>query len=362
MDLDIWNSQKKELKSNATFPEEFKAAIKELGPKPPPPLLPYMFTSEPTVEGLTRLLSDGRPSMGVFSDEGGMMVGGYSFSKEKVLHTAASYSKFWDGGPVDRVRGAEEASKLYGRRVAMHLMLQPKIAGEFLRNDLLSDQGFLTRCLACFPESTVGNRPYQEIGLDDPVLLQYNAHMLGLLKRELVTEDENPQILRPRPITLSSQAKELWREFHDYCDSASGRGGEYEYVRGFANKAPEHAARIAAILTGVSNPDALSIDMDTMRDAIQLTNYYLMEWIRILGEAGVDPDIHLAEILLEWLKNSREMFIYPIKIYQYGPNGLRNKKDTMRIMEILEGHGHVIKLGKEMILDGKKRKDVWRIN
>ena len=193
------------------------------------------------------------------------------------------------------------------------------------------------------------------------ILLQYNAHMLGLLKRELVTEDENPQILRPRPITLSSQAKELWREFHDYCDSASGRGGEYESVRGFANKAPEHSARIAAILTGVSNPDALNIDLDTMRDAIQLTNYYLMEWIRIVGEAGVDPDIRLAEILLEWLKNSGEAFIYPIKIYQYGPSGLRTKKDTMRIMAILEGHGHVIKLGKEMILDSKKRKDVWRI-
>ena len=84
---------------------------------------------------------------------------------------------------MDRVRGSEDASKLYGRRVALHLMLQPNVAGEFLRNDLLADQGFLTRCLACYPESTVGNRPYREIGLDDPVLLQYNAHILSLLKR-----------------------------------------------------------------------------------------------------------------------------------------------------------------------------------
>ena len=361
VDLDIWNSLKKDLKSKATSPEESKSEIKELGPKPPPPLLPFMFTSEPTVEGLTRLLSDGRPSMGVFSDEGGMMVGGYSFSKEKVLHSGASYSKFWDGGPVDRVRGSEEASKLYGRRVAMHLMLQPKVAGEFLRNDLLADQGFLTRCLACYPESTVGNRPYREIGLDDPVLLQYNAHLLSLLNRDLMTEADNPQVLQPRPATLNSQAKQLWREFHDYCDAASARGGEYEPIRGFANKAPEHAIRIAAILTGVSNPDCSHIDLDTMRDAIQLTNYYLMEWMRIMDEAGVDPDIHLAETLLDWLKNTGETFIYPRKIYQYGPNSLRNKKDTMRIMEILEGHGHVVKLKESMKLDNSKRKDVWRI-
>ena len=361
VDLDIWNSQKKDLKSSGLSPEDFKSALRGLGPKPHPPLLPFMFTSEPTVEGLTRLLSDGRPSMGVFSDEGGMMVGGYSFSKEKALHSGASYSKFWDGGPVDRVRGSEDASKLYGRRVALHLMLQPKVAGEFLRNDLLADQGFLTRCLACYPESTVGNRPYREIGLDDPVLRQYHAHLLSLLKRDLVTEADNPQVLQPRPVTLNSQAKQLWREFHDYCDAASARGGEYEPIRGFANKAPEHAIRIAAILTGVSNPDASHIDLDTMRDAIQLTNYYLMEWMRIMDEAGVDPDIHLAETLLDWLKDTGETFIYPRKIYQYGPNSLRNKKDTMRIMEILEGHAHVIKLGESMKLDGRNRKDVWRI-
>jgi len=360
VELDVWNSQRKSLKSNVS-PEEVKLAINELGPKPVPPFLPFMFTSEPTVEGLTRLLGEGRPSMGVFSDEGGMLVGGYSFSKEKVLHTGASYSKFWDGSPVDRVRGSEEASKLYGRRVAIHLMLQPKIAGEFLRNDLLADQGFLTRCLACFPESTVGNRPYQEIGLDDPVLQRYNAHMLALLNRDLATEADNPQVLKPKSITLDSQAKHLWREFHDYCDAASGRGGEYEPIRGFANKAPEHAVRIAAILKGVSNPEVDQIDLNTMRDAIQLTNYYLMEWKRIVDEAGVDPDIHLAETLLEWLKDSGEAFIYPRKIYQYGPNSLRNKKDTMRIMQILEGHGHVIKLKESMKLDSSKRKDVWRI-
>ena len=162
---------------------------------------------------------------------------------------------------------------------------------------------------------------------------------------------------------MNSPAKQLWRKFHDYCDAASARGGEYEPIRGFANKAPEHATRIAAILTGVFNPDASHIDLDTMRDAIQLTNYYLMEWIRIMDEAGVDPDIHLAEILLEWLKDSGDTFIYPMKIYQFGPNSLRNKKDTLRIMSILEDHGHIIKLNmdKKMSLDGKNRKDVWRI-
>jgi hypothetical protein len=185
--------------------------------------------------------------------------------------------------------------------------------------------------------------------------------MLSLLNRDLVTEADNPQILQPRTVTLNSQAKQLWREFHDYCDAASARGGEYEPIRGFANKAPEHAIRIAAILTGVSDPGASHIDLDTMRGAIQLTNYYLMEWMRIMDEAGVDPDIHLAETLLDWLKDTGEKFIYPRKIYQYGPNSLRNKKDTMRIMEILEGHAHVIKLGESMKLDGRNRKDVWRI-
>ena len=165
--------------------EDRRKAIEKIGPEPEKPLLPHLFSSDPTVPGIAKLLNLGRGSIGVFSDEGGLMIGGYSFNKEQAINTGAAFSKLWDGRPLDRVRGGDEIIKLHDRRISFHLMIQPKIAMEFLRHEGLADQGFLTRCLASYPKSTIGNRPYQEISLSDPKLTSYHSRMLEILKQPL---------------------------------------------------------------------------------------------------------------------------------------------------------------------------------
>jgi len=329
--------------------------------EPEKPLLPHLFSGDPTVPGITKLLNLGRASIGIFSDEGGLMIGGYSFAKEQAINTGAAFSRLWDGRPIDRIRGGDDIIKLYDRRVSFHLMIQPKIAGEFLRHEGLSDQGFLTRCLASYPASTVGKRPYQEISLDDPVLLIYQSRLLDILKTPLALREDQRQELDPACVSLDAQAKELWIEFHDYCDSQSSKDGEFDPIKGFANKAPEHALRLATILSGVSDLSNREINLDTIEKAITLTQYYLSEWLRIADEAGIDPDITLAEKLCIWLECRTDDLISAPNIYQSGPYALRNKNDTMRIMRILEGHGYVIKQPVGTKVEGKPRKDVWRV-
>ncbi len=74
------------------------------------------------MEGLIKNLITGQPSQGVFSDEAGRFLGGHSMSDEKRLATMAGFSKLWDGREIDRIRAGDGATKLYGRRVSMHLM------------------------------------------------------------------------------------------------------------------------------------------------------------------------------------------------------------------------------------------------
>src|SRR3989344_3602938 len=57
--------------------EEISAALESAGEEPVPPLYPVFIAEEPTYEGLIKLLKDGQPSMGLFSDEGGRLLGGY---------------------------------------------------------------------------------------------------------------------------------------------------------------------------------------------------------------------------------------------------------------------------------------------
>ena len=124
-----------------------KSALDQLGPPPVEPLLPRLTCSEPTIEGLVKLFVKGRPSLGLFSDEGGMFIGGHGLTLEAKLRTASTLSKFWDGSVIDRVRGGEGALSLPGRRLATHLMAQPEVAMVLLGDNMLSDQGLLSRVL-----------------------------------------------------------------------------------------------------------------------------------------------------------------------------------------------------------------------
>ena len=58
----------------------FKEKLNKLGAKPASPLVPIIVCPEPTFEGLCKLMIVSRPSLGIFSSEGGQFVGGYGMS------------------------------------------------------------------------------------------------------------------------------------------------------------------------------------------------------------------------------------------------------------------------------------------
>jgi hypothetical protein len=138
-----------------------KAALAALGPKPLPPLEPVLTCGEPTYEGLCKLLAVGWPSVGIFAAEGGQFVGGHGMSDEAKLRTAAGLSKLWDGEVIDRIRSIDGCSVLPGRRVAMHLMVQPDVAAMWFGDSLLIEQGILTRVLLTAPEPASGTRMWR---------------------------------------------------------------------------------------------------------------------------------------------------------------------------------------------------------
>jgi hypothetical protein len=81
-----------------------KSALDAIGPPPTPPLSPMLTCPEPTYEGLCKYLQSGQPSIGVFSSEGGLFIGGHGMSDESKLRTAAGLSELWDGEPIKAAR------------------------------------------------------------------------------------------------------------------------------------------------------------------------------------------------------------------------------------------------------------------
>jgi hypothetical protein len=175
-DLDAWKRAREEMLKGKGSRDEKRDHLEALGPPPTAPLDPVLLCEEPTYEGLIKLFLHGQRSLGLFSDEGGRFLGGHAMNEEHVLKTSTGLSELWDGKRVSRVRATDTTTMLYGRRLAMHLMVQPIIAQKVLSDPLLHGQGLLNRCLVCWPASTAGTRFYKDVDLTlDEGVQQYNG-------------------------------------------------------------------------------------------------------------------------------------------------------------------------------------------
>ena len=359
-DLEAYRASRGQILKGKGTREDKAKALLALGAPPLAPLDPLFIVEEPTYEGLIKLLARGQPSVGLFSDEGGRFLGGHGMNDENQQKTVTGLCELWDGKPVTRVRATDASTVIYGKRLSLHLMVQPIIAEGVFANRLLLEQGFLARCLVCWPTSTIGTRTYKAVDItQDKGVQAYNSAMKTLLETPPALAAGRQNELDPRELSLSREAKRRWVAFHDHVERQLAEGGPLEGVRGFGNKAAEHAARLAGVLTLVANVTAQEIDETHMQAGIDLVNFYITEAVRLLTAGNVDPDILLAEKLLAWAQLFP--FIYLRQIYRRGPYAIRDGKVAKRIAVILEEHGWLTRIVGGMELDGAQRRDVWRV-
>jgi len=341
-----------------------------LGSEPEPPLKPFLTSTEPTLEGLHKLYAVGQPGLGVFSDEGGGFLGGHGMNKENRLRTLAGLSDLWGGEPIKRVRAGDGASTLFGRRLAMHLLVQPIAAQELLADPMAQGQGFLARFLLTQPPSAIGMRLARP-ETNTPALDLFAARLTDVLNAPKPIADGTRQELEPRILPLSKTAKDLLWDYYLATEKEQAPGGSLETCTGFASKSPEQACRIAGVLTLWEDLNAPEISGATMANGIALAQYYLSEAKRLADSAIVSLEAAEAEKLRLWLLNTwpgiaarlgREGgSILPRDILQYGPGSLREKKKvTACVRQLLEA-GWLVSLPAGTLIDGSNRREAYQI-
>lgn len=347
-------------KSNRTA---IKDALDVLGPPPTAPLTPLLTCPEPTFEGLCRLFSTGQPSVGLFSTEGGQFIGGHGMNDDNRLKTAAGLSDLWDGKAIRRVRSGDGASVLPGRRLSVHLMVQPNVADILLGNRLLVDQGLLSRTLVTAPDTTTGSRLWHDERPEtDRDLKRYGARLLDILETPLPLSLGKSNELEPRQLPLATEACRRLIAFYDHVEKAMRSGGEFEPVRGIANKLLEHAARLAAVLTLVEDIHAAAIGGCEMLAGITLAEHYVAEALRLYEGSHVSADLRLAQRLLEWLlRQWTETAVSLPDVYRRGPNAIRSQATARKMVTILEEHGWLQKIQDGAVVAGQHRREAWRI-
>ena len=340
-----------------------RAALDALGPPPAPPLVPLLTCPEPTYEGMCRLLVAGQPSIGIFAAEGGQFIGGHGMSDEARLRTAAGMSAAWDGEAIRRVRAGDGITILPGRRTSLHLMVQPAIADIWLRDHLLADQGLLSRLLLSAPDSAMGTRLWREGSIEaDQAIAHYGARLLSILEMPLPLAGTAPNELKPRRLPLSPAARRVWVGFADHVETMLGADGELRPISGIANKLPEHAARIAGVLTLVRDIDAGEVAAAEMAAGVELAQHYAAEALRLDGGSRVSTELRFARRALDWLLHHwPEQAVSLPDLYQRGPGAIRDNKTARQVVTILEDHGWLARIAEGAVIAGERRREAWRI-
>lgn len=342
---------------------EVMQAIAEAGDKPPSPIMPLIFVTDPTVEGLYKLMAQAQPSVALFSDEGGLLIGGHALNSDNALKTMARWCKTWDGSPFDRVRAGDGSGILYGRRMAMHQLAQPDVMTMLLSDRMANGQGLLARCLVSWPESTIGTRHVDrfERPEDRREIKRLFAVLKSLMEATPRTK-ESPQELDPVELPLSADAEALAVQAGNEFETLMAKGADLAELRDRTSKAVENACRIAGVIAAVERGlSARQIEQGDLVRGLTLMQWYLAEALRIRGAAAIPQAVLDAEALSAWLQERGIQVFRSHRILNGGPAQLRNKPRLNAAVHELVTNGYLIENDPGTEVDGVRARLSWRV-
>lgn len=304
-------------------------------PKPAPPVNPMMINQDFTLDALIKGLIYGNFSQGVFLSEAATFLNGYATQKEMLMRTAALLSDLWSGGVISRQR-VTESDYAADRRLAINMLGQQEVVSPFLSNPMLKQQGLLNRFLIAAPTSTIGFRPYKRTNLKADTNYQIYCQRVSELLGSQCPIDPATGTPDFAKLSIAEDAYAEWINIYNQIEEHSAKGGDLYPYRGYVAKLAEQILRLAAVLTVFADPRATQIQLTEMKNAIELGDFYLDEYIR-LTDLETPSDLVNAQKLLEWLRIQPS----PISlrdIYRYGPSFVRNVQTARNLIGILLEH------------------------
>jgi len=125
---------------------------------------------------------------------------------------------------------------------------------------------------------------------------------------------------------------------------------------------PEHAARLAGIVTLVRDIEVGEIVAAEIEAGIALAEHYAAEALRLFGSSRANADLRLSQRLLDWLLGTwDEPAISLPDIYQRSLNAIGDKGTAEKLVNILEEHGWLVKIPQGAVVAGQRRRDAWLI-
>src|SRR5439155_12174441 len=201
-------------------------------------------------------------------------------------------------GAVIRVDRAGRMAHVDRPALSFGLALQPKVLQEVADVRRFRDAGFLARFLFALPESTVGKRNLRlRVAVPEATTLAYETGLAALL------EGAGDPAAAPRILALAQAAFECWLDFAQAIEHDVGPGQRLEPIDDWAGKLPGQAVRVAGLIQlAWRGPRTEAIEVETMRQAIELCTRLIPHALAAFRLLGTDEKEADALVLLRWVR------------------------------------------------------------
>ena len=315
---------------------------------------PRLFTGDVTGERLQSMLVEYGERMAVLSDESGIftnMAGLYSGGSANIDVYLQGHA-----GTALRVDRAGRAAHVDRPALSFGLALQPGVLGDVAGSPRFRASGLLARFLYAMPASNVGKRNVRRrVPIPDAVREDYDTCLSALLE----TVPGHPG--KPRVLTMTDPALELWLDFSQEIEDHQGEGGRYEAIADWTSKLPGAVARVAALLelgeVGAGAEEVSQVAMERALDLGRLLIPHAQAAFGLLGTDAVDAD---ADAVLKWVRaNELQEFSRP-QCQKALEGRFRNVDRLIKALQRLEQH-HVMR-GFNRTNKGARPTPMYRVN
>ncbi len=341
------------LKSKAKKnPDDQESIIREMKnqearrQKEPP--APTLYTTDTSEERLFQKMYDRNGAYAVLTGEGrpaiDAIMGKYSGDGRtgEAIYLAGITGDTITRDRVGGVNGPEE-KVIYKPCLNVCIMVQPDKYMAAANNASLRESGALARIWpVCLP-SLVGSRFEKagEPGLNFHRMEAYNHLLFSLLKIPSPRRGDSCH-----KASLSEEAAEERRKFHNSIEAMMAEGEELEDVRDIASKAVTQTAKLALVIHLAENPDYLRmpdsiISLETWAKAQAFGTYHLQQAVSVQRLAGEDKGMDTARRIVKWVRDKDFQEITVRDICNSGPRPRLKSEDVKKVLKILEEFNYV---------------------
>ncbi|HIE6201064.1 TPA: YfjI family protein [Escherichia coli] len=315
-------------KNELTTWKNKEALQKNRGEKP----VRYKFIfNDATTAAIKNQLCGKWRSVGIMSDEAGIIFDGYTLSELPFIN------KMWDGSVLSVDRKNEPEQMIENARMTLSLMVQPGLFDRYMerKGSVARDSGFLARCLISKPATTQGKRFINGAVTPGGSLTAFHERLMELARGSIEKSSKDERYC----LHFSPEAQKIFIDHYNVLEQDLSPSGPLSQFRGHVSKKTENIARIAALLQYFSQGEG-KISADIMTSAVVISSWYTDEYKKLFALPD-ESELQLqdARELLDWLieecRGECPPRVRKNYILQCGPGRFRNRKKLNVLLNIL---------------------------